>query len=248
MKRLLVLGLLGLAFSSRGEAQEVVTVAPSATLTIDGLSTSGVSFTSFTRRSNGYIVGTVDGVGLKRSLSKAFRQQDGRATRPLILRLTPAPGAPPVVMVGILQPADDGTSLSLRAVPVGNGPCDPTSLKDSLTELNAQKSAIETRLLALESSIVGAELADAAVCSHAFKSAVDTLTLEIAAAAFLGDFPLVAELTGRLYALNHNPFDCDPAGVATLTSVLQSAESQLATVDLAIRAVLEELRACVSGS
>ena len=125
--------------------------------------------------------------------------------------------------------------------------CDPGSLQASLTALDAQKSAIETQLVALESSIEGAELGDATVCDAAWKSAVAALTFEGAAAAILGDLALEAELTSKLETVKQSPGVCDPGGVATLTSVLRLAESELATVDLGIEAVLQQLESCVSG-
>src|SRR4051812_22411793 len=105
-----VVGLVGLVLAGRAEAagppralipgsSERFSVAPSATLTIDGVNPGSVTFTSLslTQVGNGLIVGTVDGPGLQRALSRARLQRDVETTRPFVLRLTQTPGAAPLI-------------------------------------------------------------------------------------------------------------------------------------------------------
>jgi hypothetical protein len=218
---------------------EMITTAPSATLTVAGVSIPSVSLM---QGGNGYLSGTVYSYALQRVLTSRFAMmQSSTASRVMTVTLTP--GAPPVEVVGTLQPVDGG-GYTIRAFQITQGLCDPSALQEQLTEEEAQKSSLENQLITLQDSLYGAELADVTVCSAAFTNAVNSLTWQIAAAGLLGDLALAAELTAELYTLKHTPFVCDPAGVANLTSVLQSTESELALAELAISATLQELSAC----
>jgi hypothetical protein len=219
-------------------------VAPTATLAVEGVSSTMYTPVSLTQTSDGILRGTV---ALKRTVSFSplvARAATAATTGVEVLWFTPAPGAAPVEMVGMVQPSDGGT-LALRAYPVGLSLCDPTSLQNSLTSLTAEKQQIESQLSALENSILGAELASAASCQAAYTNAINALTLEVPAAALLGDVALQSTLTGELDGLTLSPHVCDATGLNALASADQLAESELALVDVAIKAVLVELQACI---
>lgn len=248
MKRILATALL--LFTARSEAAfttgsgltsstaETIAIAPTATLTIDGTTTS-LTPLNLSQTSDGVIVGTVV---VKRTVSRIARADSAVTSGALVLWLTPAAGAPPLVMVGTLQPSDLG--MTVRAYPIQHGLCDPDSLTESLTSLRSEKSQILGEISALENALIAAELADGAACQAAFENAVDALTLEIPAAALLGDLALQAELTSQLDALKLRPQVCDSAGVDALHAALALVISRLALVDVAIQDLLVESKNC----
>ncbi len=73
--------------------QNVFAIVPSTTLAIGGVNTAGVTFMSLklSQRNDGFIQGTLDGVGLKEAVAGTLGRPGMRST-PLRLRLSDAAG------------------------------------------------------------------------------------------------------------------------------------------------------------